>query len=276
MDRQVLVSEAIAWAGSMTNQPATSGAEARRIRWTPPILASIAVVGGGSVALATATEISTQTAVFGTNGVALLAMGVIGWGCLKLTTAEAGHQPITLATWITLARGWLAVLFAGVLAAGILAPNGSRLYWLAASIFLVSAVLDMVDGAVARRMNSETEFGDRLDTEIDALLIGIGTIGAVIDGTVPILFLTVGGARYCFVAAGYLRRRRGLSYAELEPRLRRKLNGGVIMATVLIAVAPPTSGRLSWGLAGIVIPVTIGFFIWDWLAVAGHRASNHN
>jgi CDP-diacylglycerol--glycerol-3-phosphate 3-phosphatidyltransferase len=164
------------------------------------------------------------------------------------------------------------VLFAGVLPAAILAASHHRqLYWLAAGLFLVSAALDVVDGAVARRLNSETEFGGRFDTEMDGLLVGIGTVGVVIDGTVPVAFLAVGGARYCFVAAGYLRRRRGLSCADLEPRFRRKLNGGVVTATVLLAVFPPTSGPASWWIASIVTPVTVGFFIWDWLAVAGHR-----
>lgn len=256
----------------MTNQPATSGAGSRRVGRTIPILASIAVVGIGTIVLIMATRVPASTAVLGTIGGALLTMAAVGWWCLKLTTKAAGHQPITLATWITLARGWLGVLFAGVLTAGILAPSGRlRLYWLASGLFLVSTVLDAVDGAIARRLNSETEFGGRLDTEIDGLVVAIGATGAVIDGTVPMAFLAVGGARYCFVAAGYLRRRRGLSCAELEPRLRRKLNGGIINVTILIAIAPPTSGRLSWWLASVVTPVTVGFFLWDWLAVAGHR-----
>lgn len=256
----------------MSDQPATSGAGSWRVRRTTPVLASIAVVGGGTVALITATAVPARMPVLGAIGGALLAMVVIAWWCLALTTATAGHQRITLATCITLARGWLAVLFAGVLTAAILVASDQRqLYWLAAGIFLVSAVLDVVDGAVARRLHSETEFGDRFDTEMDGLLVGIGTVGVVIDGTVPSAFLAVGGARYCFVAAGYLRRRRGLSCADLNPRFRRKLNGGVVTATVLIAVFPTTSGHVSWWIATIVTPVTVGFFIWDWLAVAGHR-----
>lgn len=237
------------------------------------MLSSAFAVLLGLATLITATPVPLSPLVLATTAGAFIIMLMICVWCLTASTPVTGQQQPTLATWITIARGWLTVLFTSVYTASLLqsvSPK-TKLGWIAAGIFVFAAGLDMVDGAVARRTETETKFGSRLDTETDGLLVGLGTIGAVIDGTVPTIFLIVGGARYIFIAAAFVRRRRGLTCSELEPELRGKLNGGIVIATVWLAVMPVTSGHLSWWLAGIITPITLGYFIWDWMAFAEHR-----
>ena len=74
---------------------------------------------------------------------------------------------------------------------------------LAGSVELEAAlVLDSVDGRVARRTASTTAVGARFDMEVDAFLILV--LSAYVVQSVGLWVLTIGAARYAFVAAGWL------------------------------------------------------------------------
>ena len=229
---------------------------------------------GGTAAVAAAVLIAlsvawegrpTATFVAGV-GIALLVATEIIRRSLSRARAAAGSQPITVATWVTVVRAGTTVAFAGFLAAD---PTSGATAWVPAGLFATAALLDAVDGAVARRADCVSELGGILDTEVDALLVALGAVTAVASGSAPVIFLAVGFARYLFVAGIRVRRRRGLPVADLDPSQFRRATGAVIMSTTFLALLPvPGSGpsrAVAWAVS---VPVLV-HFAWDWLAVSG-------
>ncbi len=228
-------------------------------------VAGSAVTGGLCYALAATGSIRLTTPVVGSVAGALLLYTSIVAMAAANATRTAGPQRLTLATWLTLARGWLLVLFVGV-AVGL---AESPVSWLVVGLFVGSAAGDMADGWVARHRDAVTALGARLDTETDALLVLVGAVAAVGIGTVPAVFLAVGLARYAFVAGVAIRRTRDKPVSDLEPSRFRQVTGAAIMATITLALVPPIDPVISRAIAWIVTVPILVHFLWDWLAVSG-------
>jgi phosphatidylinositol phosphate synthase len=93
-----------------------------------------------------------------------------------------------------------ALTTAGVslcLAAAVLVPFEDRnrilVYWLAAAVFVVGSVLDILDGALARAGGKSTPFGAFLDSTTDrvgegAMLAAIGLVFARAGNDVAVVF----------------------------------------------------------------------------------------
>lgn len=193
----------------------------------------------------------------------LLVVGLLeGWG-----RADARReQPVTLATWVTLARGGAVAVLAGFAATGL--PSGTGA-WVPAALFAVAAALDAFDGVLARATDSVTDLGSRLDVEIDGLVVLVGTLVAVVDGALPVVFLAVAGARYLFVAGRLWRRRRNRPVYELPPNPLRRPLGALAMVAVWLALLPILSDGVSRAFATLVLVPFLANFGWDWLAVTG-------
>ena len=232
------------------------------------VVAGSVVVGGVCYALAATGSIRLTTPVAGSVvGAFLLYTSVVG-AAVTNATRTAGPQRLTLATWLTLARGWLLVLFVGV-AVGLAEPPVS---WLVVGLFVGSAAGDVADGWVARHTDTVTALGARLDTETDALLVLVGAVAAVGIGTVPAVFLAVGLARYAFVAGVAIRRTRDKPVFDLQPSRFRQVTGAVIMATIAVALVPPIDPVISRAIAWVVTVPILVHFLWDWLAVSGRTS----
>src|SRR6266545_3161383 len=87
------------------------------------------------------------------------------------------------------------------LAAAVLVPFESRdkllFYWLAAAVFVVGSVLDILDGALARAGGKSTPFGAFLDSTTDrvgegAMLAAIGLVFARAGNDVAVVVITAG------------------------------------------------------------------------------------
>ncbi len=179
---------------------------------------------------------------------------------------DAGPQPLTLATWITIARGSALALLAGFV---VVDPPTGTLVWMPGALFAIAAGLDAVDGVVARRTDSVTEFGARLDTEIDALTVLCGAAIVVLYGVAPVAFLAVGLARYAFVAGIAVRRRRGLSVRGLDRSQARRFLGALAMVAIWLALLPVPGRTGSWLVtAAVLVPFLLQFGR-DWLVVSG-------
>lgn len=179
---------------------------------------------------------------------------------------EAGPQPLTLATWLTIARGSALALLAGFVFVG---PPAGTLAWVPGALFAIAAGLDAVDGVVARRTDSVTEFGARLDTEIDALTVLCGASIVVLYGFAPAAFLAVGLARYAFVAGIAVRRRRGRSIQKLDRSPARRFLGALAMAAIWLALLPNPGRTGSWLVTSAVLVPFLLQFGRDWLVVSG-------
>jgi phosphatidylglycerophosphate synthase len=105
----------------------------------------------------------------------------------------------------------------------------------AVGIAMIAAVLDGLDGWLARRSGMASGFGARFDMEIDALLIIILAILAWRHGKAGSWVLAFGLLRYVFLGIGlavpWMRR-------ELMPSFRRQIVC-VIQVCTLIAIMMP-------------------------------------
>ena len=190
-------------------------------------------------------------------------------GLLVLAHLPA-HRPFVrfgAANQVTLCRAAAVALLAGLVGAG----SGPALGALACAIGAVAAVLDAVDGRMARAKAMASEFGARFDMETDAALILVLAVLAWQLGKAGPWVLAAGLARYLFVAAGarwtWLRR-------PLAPSLRRKAAAAVQMAVLVVVLAPAVPPALGATLAASGLAFLLVSFAVDvrWLrrhALAG-------
>jgi phosphatidylglycerophosphate synthase len=127
----------------------------------------------------------------------------------------------------------------------------------------VALVLDGVDGWVARRTGTASEFGARFDMEVDAFLLLI--LSAYVARTAGLWVLAIGVMRYAFVAAGwvwpFLRRR-------LPPRYWRKVVAvaqAVALVAALSTLLPPAlSQALIAGALALLVESFGRDVFWLW------------
>jgi phosphatidylglycerophosphate synthase len=203
----------------------------------------------------------------GRSGASLSPAGwVVGVACAVMTNAAlalglAHYRADRLgpADWVTLARATLTV---GV--AALVADSFSRRVpmTLLVSLAAVALALDGVDGWVARRTRTTARMGERFDGEVDALLILI--LSVYVARSVGAWVLTIGAARYVFLAAGWpLPSMR----AELPPRFWRKTVAAVQGAVLTVAAAhvlSPAVDRMVLTVALALLAESFGRDVW-WL-----------
>jgi phosphatidylglycerophosphate synthase len=188
----------------------------------------------------------------------------VGLGAVILVRLPAEHPGpgIGAANRITLLRAALAL---PVLALGILAPGPAEagvmpdaVVWWVIVTSTVAMVLDGLDGRVARRTETETDFGARFDMEFDAALIMALSVLVWSSGKVGAWVLLVGLMRYLFVAAAFFA---PALNGPLPESFRRKVVcvvqgvvllvalGPIIPALVAIVVAAGGLLALTWSFA---------------------------
>ena len=167
---------------------------------------------------------------------------------------------------VTLGRGLAIAACAGFLAAPL--PLEGLLAWAPALLYALGVLPDFLDGALARATHRVTVLGGILDMEYDSLAMLIVSLLAVRLGKVPAWYISLGLARYLFVAGLWLRQRRGLPICELPPSNTRRLAAGFQMGFFCVALCP-IFGPPATTIAGIlfVAPILLGF-VRDWLVVS--------
>ena len=133
---------------------------------------------------------------------------------------------------VTLARATLIGAVTAVVVESVLRPEPVALV---VPLAAVALALDTVDGWVARRTGTVSEFGARFDMEADAFLILVlsGFVADSLGGWV----LAIGLMRYAFAAVGWVV---PWMRAELPPRYWRK----VVAATQGVVLVVAASGLL--------------------------------
>jgi CDP-diacylglycerol--glycerol-3-phosphate 3-phosphatidyltransferase len=181
----------------------------------------------------------------------------------------AGQAPnLTGATAVTLLRGWLIALVAGHLG---LPPLQGRGLVSVGLLYTCAALLDGVDGRIARRRRQVTQLGARLDVVTDATGLVVAPLVAVRAGQLPPWYLALSLAYPLFRTALAVRRWRGrpLFPERLRANPRARLFAGVQMAMVATSLYPVLPQALLWGAATVVMLPTLVLFAREWRTVTG-------
>ena len=156
---------------------------------------------------------------------------------------------------VTAIRAAIVALLASLVA---LAPRPA-VAWTAVIAGTIAAVLDGVDGWLARRTGTISAFGARFDMEVDALLILVLAILAWRWDKAGPWILMSGLLRYLFVAAGWL-----LPWMRrpLAPTRRGRLICVAQIVALIVAVAPIIPPRVSATVAaGGLLALACSFLV---------------
>jgi CDP-diacylglycerol--glycerol-3-phosphate 3-phosphatidyltransferase len=191
------------------------------------------------------------------------------WRRVDLNRASLDAAPyhnLGLANGLTLLRGGLIAMTGGFL----LQPQAAGLIgWLPGVLYTIAAILDRMDGFVARRTQRTSILGGELDTAYDALGLLIAPLLAVGYGKIHWSFLLVSVAYYIFVWGLYWRRTHNFQVYPLMPSMLRRTLAGFQMGFVALVLLPCFHAPFTVvvGMA-FMLPILLGFIV-DWLVVSG-------
>jgi CDP-diacylglycerol--glycerol-3-phosphate 3-phosphatidyltransferase len=191
-------------------------------------------------------------------------VGVLRW----LRRDERQTGPLGLATGLTLARAWMVSALAGFV---FVPPQAGWLAWAPGVLYTTAAVLDLVDGYVARKLGQESAVGGRLDVITDALGLIIGPLAAIALGRLPPWYLAVGAAYYLFHLGLWWRQRRGIpTYVHrLKPTLHTRMYAGYQMGLVASALFPVLAPPGTTIAATLFMVPPLALFLRDYLVATG-------
>jgi phosphatidylglycerophosphate synthase len=153
----------------------------------------------GLVAQSAALTVVATTAGLSVAGwLAGSGVGLFTVSALTRGLRRSGASALGPANCVTLTRAALVGGVAALVADSFVRPTPLPAM---AALAAVALLLDAVDGQVARRTRTATTVGARFDMEVDAFLIFI--LSVFVARSVGPWVLTIGLARYVFVAAGW-------------------------------------------------------------------------
>jgi len=176
--------------------------------------------------------------------IALALFTVVSVLVVRGLAAHHPHPRFGPANLVTLGRAGLACVLAGTL------PLGGTPTWPLWLVAGLAALLDGVDGWLARRSRLASRFGARFDLEIDALLILVLSLLVWRMDRAGAWILASGAMRYLFVAAMSAWPWLG---APLPESTRRKGVCVVQVVSLLLCLLPglPTSLSVLSGALGL-------------------------
>jgi CDP-diacylglycerol--glycerol-3-phosphate 3-phosphatidyltransferase len=181
---------------------------------------------------------------------------------------EVPRPGLGAATGVTLLRSWLIAVVAGHLLLPPVTGDGALNVGL---LYSLAALLDGVDGRVARHGGIATRLGARLDVLTDAAGLLVAPVVAVRAGCLPPWYLLLAFAYPLFRAALALQRWRGrpLYVERLRRDPRARFFAGVQMGVVAASFYPVLPGALVWTAASLAMVPTLLLFAREWAIVNG-------
>ena len=180
----------------------------------------------------------------------MLALG--GAAAIVAALSREGAFPHRNLGWcnvVTLLRGGGIAVLAGL----VLVPAGA-LGWALVALATLVALLDALDGWVARRTGMQSRLGARLDVESDVAFALVLAALAVAQGQVGLWFLALGLLRPLFLLAGRIW---PVLAAPLPDAAWRRFMAGVqmVVQVALLApvLAPPVSTLIGAALLGAMM-----------------------
>lgn len=238
----------------MSDRPSSGDPTDRVLRQAGLVTAAVA-----GVQVLTLAFVSTPAAVAG----ALLFLAV-AYG-LRFALPET--HPIDrfgAANAVTLARAGIAT---GLVVLLTDAPRFAdpALAWGVVAVAAAALALDGVDGWLARRGGTATDFGARFDMEVDAGLALMLALGLIATGKAGAWVLLLGGLRYLFVLAQLF----ALWLDRPLPERQSRKTVCVIQIVALIALhAPVVQPPLSAAVAAAATAALVWSFavdvVWLW------------
>ena len=136
--------------------------------------------------------------------------------------------------------------------------------WWIIAVSTVAMILDGVDGWIARRTQTGTNFGSRFDMELDAFLMLALSVLVWRSTQVGPWVLLIGSLRYVFVAGGWVW---PALQAALPPSRRRKTICVVQSVMLLVCLGPIIPGALASSAAAGALAILVYSFAVDtrWL-----------
>jgi CDP-diacylglycerol--glycerol-3-phosphate 3-phosphatidyltransferase len=115
-----------------------------------------------------------------------------------------------------------------------LAGSGDDGSWVAGALFALASVTDYLDGMIARRTDTVTDFGRFADPLADRLLIGSALIILLVKGMLPTVPLMIVLVRDAFMMAGYyVLHRKGF---HVPVTIIGKVSTAVLMVALFLAI----------------------------------------
>ncbi len=188
----------------------------------------------------------------------------------RANTESALYPTLGAANYLSILRGGLIAVTSGFL----FQPAAAELAaWIPGVLYSIAAILDRIDGFVARRSKHTSLLGNELDTVYDALGLLVAPLLAVGYNKIHWSFLLVSAAYYIFVWGLYWRRTHHLPVYPLTPSMLRRTLAGFQMGFVAFILLPCFHAPLTFIIAiAFMVPVLIGFIV-DWLIVSGRISS---
>jgi phosphatidylglycerophosphate synthase len=176
-------------------------------------------------------------------GLGLTAGGYFIGAIFALSLMRRGYPHAALG------RGNLATLARMALVASLLAPLvGVAMPWTFVAVATIALVLDGFDGWLARRDGLVSDFGARLDTEVDSALGLILALNVWVLGIAGPLILLIGLPRYAFVAAAVF-------LPWLKQPLPDRFSRKVVCVVQLVSLVVLSAQILP---SGFVVPIVLG------------------
>lgn len=186
---------------------------------------------------------------------------------MTLAIGAIGRHPYARlgpANRVTIARAALLALMAGLIGE----PATTAGAWAGVIGASTVAVLDGVDGWLARRSAMSSEFGARFDTETDALMILVMSVLVWQYGKAGGWVLAGGALRYAFVAAMWV-----LPWMNrpLQPTRRGKTVAVAHMVGLAVALGP----IIPFPLSAAAVGVTLAALTWSFAVDVRRLWRNH-
>lgn len=200
-----------------------------------------------------------------------------GLGKNRLRQNGVLHNTFGIANWLTIGRGFLIAALGGFL---FQEPPGSAagarwLIWAPGAIYIIAALMDYLDGYLARAMRSETQLGEWLDTKIDALGLLVAPILAIGHDRLPFYYISVSLAYYIFQFGLWHRKKKNLPVTDIKPHPAKRMIAGFQMGLVAVALLPIfPRPALTVAATIFMIPLLAGFFK-DALEIGGYSKLAH-
>ena len=216
--------------------------------------------------------IAAATAVYGVGvlwvhdlAFALTAFAGLGIAAALILAGALHHHPharFGAANQITLARATGAALLAGLVTAPQALGLNGLAGWLPFAGAAALLLLDLCDGALARRQGLASAFGARFDQEVDAAAILVLSALSVQLAGAPVWTLGIGALHYLYRLAGWLvpALSRPLPYS-----LRRRIVCGIQIAALGVLLAPATPADWIAPVAAVALAALTLSFLRDGL-----------